>query len=85
MAAVRALVLRDWTSRIMSGVFAAMVILGLLIAAHLLYAFQGRAFLLGLDVSVLMVASLAAVCMACCRCCSCSGRCSRKSAKRSFA
>jgi hypothetical protein len=61
MAAVRALVLRDWTSRIMSGVFAAMVILGLLIAAHLLYAFQGRAFLLGLDVSVLMVASLAAV------------------------
>jgi hypothetical protein len=61
MATVRALVLRDVTSRIMSGVFAAMVILGLLIAAHLLYAFQGRAFLLGLDVSALMVASLAAV------------------------
>jgi hypothetical protein len=45
----------------MSGIFAAMVILGLLVAAHLLYAFQGRAFLLGLDLSVLMLASFAAV------------------------
>jgi hypothetical protein len=63
LATARALVLRDVTSRIMSGVFAAMLVLGLLAAAHLLYVFQGRASLLTLDVTVLGFASLAAVWM----------------------
>ena len=61
LATARALVLRDITSRIMSGIFAAMVVLGLLAAAHLLYVFQGRASLLTLDATVLGVASLVAV------------------------
>ena len=61
MATMRALALRDMTSRIMSGIFAAILILGLLVAAHLLYAFQGRASLLTLDVTVLALASLGAV------------------------
>jgi hypothetical protein len=61
MATLRALVLRDLTSRIMSGLFSALVILGLLAAAHLLYAFQGRASFLGLDVTMLALASVASV------------------------
>jgi hypothetical protein len=61
IAIMRALALRDMTSRIMSGIFAAVLVLGLLVAAHLLYAFQGRASLLTLDMTVLALASLAAV------------------------
>jgi hypothetical protein len=61
MATMRALALRDMTARIMSGIFAAILILGLLVAAHLLYAFQGRASLLTLDVTVLALASLGVV------------------------
>jgi hypothetical protein len=63
LAAARALVLRDVTARIMSGVFAAMLILGLLTAAHLLYVFQGRASFLTMDVIVLGLASMATVWM----------------------
>jgi hypothetical protein len=61
LAATRALVLRDVTARIMSGVFAGMLILGLLAAAHLLYVFQGRASFLVLDMMALGLASVAAV------------------------
>jgi hypothetical protein len=63
LATTRALVLRDVTARIMSGVFAAMLILGLLAAAHLLYVFQGRASFLTLDMIGLGLASVAAVWM----------------------
>jgi hypothetical protein len=54
-------VLRDVLARIMSSLFAAMVCLTLLTAAHLFYLFQGRASMLTADLIALTVTAVVAI------------------------
>jgi ABC-type spermidine/putrescine transport system permease subunit II len=60
LAVQRALVLRDVVARIMAGILASMVTLGLLTSAHLFYVFQGRSSYLTLDVLALGVTAVVA-------------------------
>jgi len=56
-----AFVVRDVLARITSSLFSAMVVLGLLTAAHLFYLFQGRASLLTVDLAAVIVIGLVAI------------------------
>ncbi|HEY7285458.1 MAG TPA: hypothetical protein VH497_08455 [Vicinamibacterales bacterium] len=56
-----AFLLRDVLARIMSSLFAAMVCLTLLTAAHLFYLFQGRSSLLTVDLVAIGIAAVAAI------------------------
>jgi hypothetical protein len=58
-----ALLIREILSRIMSGLFAGMLCLSLVTAAHLLYMFQGRSSFLTLDLLAIAAAALAAIWM----------------------